>query len=83
MVLDVTYLRVARFLPTMKLEYKPGRVSGVADTLSSAPLPSDSREMLVLRIPADQGDESLLKSVSKQQRQDKQLDQLIRYVSTT
>ena len=67
----------------MKIEHKPSRYNGVADTLSRAPLPSDSKEMMVLHIPADQGDESLLKSVSKQQRQDKELDQLIRYVSTT
>ena len=74
------YLRVARFLPKMKLEYKPGRINGVADALSRAPTPSESKEMLVLHIPADQQDESLLKSVSEQQRQDKELDQLIRYL---
>ena len=43
-------------------------------------MPSESKKMLVLHIPADQWDESLLKSVSEQQRQDKELDQLIRYL---
>ena len=74
------YLRAARFLPKMKLEYKPGRINGVADALSRALILNESKEMLVLHITADQQDESLLKSVSEQQRQDKELDQLIRYL---
>ena len=60
------------------IEYKPGRLNGLADALSRAPLPSDPKEMMVLRIQADQKDESLLKSVSEQQQQNKEL--LIRYL---
>ena len=32
------YLRLSRFLPLMKLEYKPGYTNVVADSLSRAPV---------------------------------------------
>ena len=35
------YLRLARFLPNMKLEYKPGATNIVADALSRAPIQGD------------------------------------------
>ena len=74
------YLRISRFLPKMTLEYKPGTANVVADSLSRAPLPGDAKEMIVLHVPADPEGESLLKSVREQQRQDKELDQLVRYL---
>ena len=37
------YLRLARFLPKMQLEHKPGSVNTAADTLSRAPLPVGQR----------------------------------------
>ena len=44
------YMRIARFLPTLKLEYKPGSANVVADTLSRAPaaVTSGSSEVLVV-----------------------------------
>ena len=32
------YLRISRFLPLLKLEYKPGSANVVADALSRAPV---------------------------------------------
>ena len=36
------YLRISRFLPTLKIEYKPGATNVVADALSSAPVLAES-----------------------------------------
>jgi len=33
------YLKLAQFLPKMKLQHKPGAANKVADVLSRAPLP--------------------------------------------
>ena len=79
-ILAQWYLRISRFLPKMMLEYKPGTANVVTDSLSRAPLPGDAKEMIVLHVPADPEGESLLKSVREQQRQDKELDQLVRYL---
>ena len=38
------YLKLAPFLPKMKLEFKPGSANTVADTLSRAPLPTSPQE---------------------------------------
>jgi len=35
------YLRISRFLPTLKVEYKPGATNVVADALSRAPISSE------------------------------------------
>ena len=52
----------------------------MADSLSRAPLPGDAKEMIVLHVTADPEGESLFKSVREQQRQDKELDKLVRYL---
>ena len=36
------YLRIASFLPTIRLDYKPGATNVVADALSRAPIPNES-----------------------------------------
>ena len=70
------YLRISRFLPKMKIEYKPGSANVVADCLSRAPLPAT--EVAVLQI--SESDESLLQLVRQEQRQDQELVQLMNYL---
>ena len=41
------YLRIARFMPQMKLEYKPGSANVVADALSRAPVESKASVLQV------------------------------------
>ena len=73
------YLRIARFLPKMKLEYKPGAANVVADTLSRAPVLSKEDKVSVLRVQ-DQKEGPLLKLVREQQKQDGMLSDLISYL---
>ena len=46
-VLAYWYLWLARFLPVMKIEYKPGDTNVVVDALSRAPTQGDSDGTIV------------------------------------
>ena len=70
------YLRLARFLPTLKLEYKPGSTNTVADTLSRAPV----RVHQVVETPQQDSGDTLLSAVQKHQQEDKELKLLIEYL---
>ena len=70
------YLSIARFLPKMQLEYKPGLVNVVADCLSRAPVSTDKGTVLQI----SEGDKSLLQLVEQEQRQDQELAQLMDYL---
>ena len=50
------YLRLARFLPTLQLEHKPGSANVVADALSRAPVSDGSAAVLLVQ---DQSDPTL------------------------
>jgi len=63
-------LRLARFLPTVKLECKPGRTNMVADALSRAPVGGPIVSAM-----------SLIKRVQKQQNIDEDVKQMLKYVS--
>ena len=42
------YLRISRFLPTLKIEFKPGATNVIADALSRAPVASESSGSVLL-----------------------------------
>ena len=65
------YLRLSRFLPKMKLQYKPGVANKVADALSRAPLSgisSAESQSMVLQVsqPDLEPSQVTLKQVQKQ-----------------
>ena len=80
------YLRLARFLPKMQLEHKPGSVNAAADALSRAPLPVGQRteeqttttDSVVLCV-ADNANPSMLQ-VQQEQSQDPALRRLIEFL---
>ena len=63
----------------MHLEYEPGAAIGVEDSLSRAPLLDNREKPSVLQVSELQ-EEPLLKCVQEQQRQDKELNDLINYL---
>ena len=69
------YLRISRFLPKMCLEYKPGSANTVADSLSRTPV-EISGTTTVLQVTK----ESPCFKIQEQQRQDKELNDLINYL---
>ena len=72
------YLRLARFLPTVRLEYKPGRAKFnlVADALSTA-LVGDP-EVHTVTVQPEQY--PLIKRIQDQQAADTEVRQLLDYV---
>ena len=75
------YLRIFKFLPHMKLEYKPGSANVVADVVSRAPTDgemtggkegSDVRRVLQLELP-----QPSMQKVQLEQSKDKELVQLV------
>ena len=70
------YLKLARFLPKMKLEFKPGFANTVADALSRAPLPAYSQKegrVTQLSQQVVESNEALLYQIQQQQKQDPEL----------
>jgi len=82
-ILACWYLRLARFLPTLKLKYKPGSVNVVAEALPRAPIVHLSNTREVSSESAPVGGESdmpnNLQFVQEQQREDSQLARLMRF----
>ena len=79
------YLRLAQFLPKMKLQYKPGTANRVADVLSRASLPDAlSVEGKVLQVSQQELEPSqtTLRQVQQQQQQDLELLKLIDYLKS-
>ena len=75
------YLRLSRFLPKMKLQYKPGITNKVADALSRAPLPNTSSVSSQSRVSqVSKSSEVMLKQVQEQQKQDPELLKLMEYL---
>ena len=69
------YLRLARFLPTVKLEYKPGKTN-VADALSRAPVGKPEVHTVSVHSELD----PLIKKIQEQQSSDVEVKQLLDYV---
>ena len=79
------YLKLAPFLPKMKLEFKPGSANTVADALSRAPVPASSQEegrVMQLSQQVVEPSEALLYQVQRQQKQDPELAGLYSYLKT-
>jgi len=74
------YLRIARFLPKMSLQYKPGAANVVADSLSRAPLLNQEKKPSVLQVLDCQEGTPLLELVQEQQREDHELKNLLNYL---
>ena len=76
------YLRLARFLPTFRLEHKPGSANVVADTLSRAPVRDDTPDgsEAVLTVLDQDAYDSTLKLVRDEQSKDEQLMYVIDYL---
>ena len=74
------YLRLARFLPTLKMEHKPGSANVVADALSRAPVNEtvkcNPEEVLLIT----HADDPALPKVQQEQRRDSDLLQLIEFL---
>ena len=69
------YLRISRFLPTLKIEYKPGATNVVADALSRAPVTSESSGRVLLVEYSQTG-------IYKEQRKDQDLADLLAYLES-
>ena len=82
------YLRLARFLPNMKLEYKPGATNVVADALSRAPIQGDKDGTSVTVVTVEGSDvlqsselDSTLQQVQTEQRKDPELAKIIDFIT--
>ena len=83
------YLRLARFLPNMKIEYKLGVTNVVADALSRAPTQGDSKGSRVTVVTVEGNDDiqatepdSILEQVQTEQRKDPELARIIDYITS-
>ena len=73
------YLRLSRFLPNLKLEYKPGHQNTAADALSRAPV--GASPVFAVSVEGDDGSkEPVLGKVQTEQRNHPQLCKLIEYL---
>jgi len=72
------YLRLSRFLPLMKLEFKPGHANVVADGLSRAPVQTTTNE--VRRVTGEGGMDLVVVKVQKEQQRDEELADIIQYL---
>ena len=70
------YLRISRFLPKMRIEYKPGAANVVADSLSRAPL-TETENRRVLHMTEEV---PCLQLVQEEQKKDKELSELMNYL---
>ena len=80
------YLRLSKFLPQIKLDYKPGSANVVADCLSRAPVDSE-HEVRVLQV---QGETTLvqeevmpaaMQQVQEEQMKDTELERIIEFLT--
>ena len=76
------YLRLSRFLPTLKMEYKPGSANVVADALSRAPQQETDKHCLKEVLLIAEPKEPSLQLVQEEQRKDRELVQLIEFLGT-
>ena len=79
------YLRLSKFLPQMKLEYKPGSTNVVADTLSRAPVESEARVLQVQEEIVSSEEETgttTLQQVQREQKKDVELRKIFDFVTT-
>ena len=78
------YLRIARFLPTLRLEHKSGSANVVADALSRAPVADvkDSNTVLIVSDGGSVDRPSNLQFVQEPQREDGELARLIQFLET-
>ena len=69
------YLRISRFLPTLKIKYKPRATNVVADALSRAPVPSESHSSVLFVEYSHQ-------ELQSKQKKDRDLADLIAYLDS-
>ena len=72
------YLRLSRFIPLMKLKYKPGRANVVGDSLSRAQGEPSAREVCL--VTSGDTEDPVLTKVQREQQQDEELADLVRYL---
>ena len=79
------YLRISKFLPHVKLEYKPDAAKVAADTLSRAPARSviadGVTEGEVLRVSQPDVSQTALQKVQLEQDKEKELSKLISFLT--
>ena len=74
------YLRLACFLPTLKMEHKPGSANVVADALSRAPVNETVKHNPEQVLLITHANDPALQKVQQEQRRDNELLQLIEFM---